>query len=335
MEPIKYKNGDVVDFVGKVHYTRPTGKVYFSVKPGVAKVLSVIDNADHPIYLQAEPNSTSNVSGWVNIDTIKGIHQEPAKVEIVSYSKSKIVKMASAKDTETGIEITAIPWQDQEWTAVYRPRDPKLAERIAHMAEIGCAKRNFSNIFVAPTTLAEICLEAVEISMDVTKANLIASGLFYCFESEYYLTQFRYLRRGDILLGKTNSAIILSNGPASSEQKPAVTKVKEISKNEKSSTLKVKSVKKNEAIKKIAENKPEQQDNSLTGTYISITPASIRQGAGTDKGTFIIAPKGLTMQNYGFYTVDPKTKVKWLYMQTEYKGVAYNGFVSEKCVVKK
>ena len=66
MEPMEYKIGDVVDFIGKSHYTRPTGKVYFAVKPGVAKVLSVIPNAAHPIYLQAEPNSTSNVSGWVN-----------------------------------------------------------------------------------------------------------------------------------------------------------------------------------------------------------------------------------------------------------------------------
>lgn len=220
MEPMKYKKGDVVDFIGKVHYTRPTGKVYFSVHPGVARILAIIPEAAHPFYLKGV---SSSVDGWVNSDTIKGIHQDEKEIEIVSYAKSKIVKIASIQNTNPGIEIISEPWKDKNWTVVYRLKNATDAEKVAHMAEVGCTKQRFSlvkNMVLEPSTMAETCLFAAKIPVESTnKKEIIASGLFYIFDSDYYLTQFRYLRRGDILIGPDTSAIVLSNGPASAEQK--------------------------------------------------------------------------------------------------------------------
>lgn len=225
MEPITYKKGDIVDFIGTRHYTKPNNLVYFSAKPGTAKVLSVIPSATHPIYLSAESNGGSTVEGWVNADTIKRIHEEPKKLEVVSCAKSKIVKIATAQDTDNGIEIITKPWKDENWTICYRPKNPKDAEKLAHMAEVGATKKKFSGVHVEPSTFAEICIYAAGFDFDdVNDKILIQSGLFYPLKTDYYLKQFRYLRRGDILFGSHNSAIVLSNGPASAEQKPIINK---------------------------------------------------------------------------------------------------------------
>jgi len=225
MEPITYKKGDIVDFIGTKHYTKPNNLVYFSAKPGTAKVLSVIPSAAHPIYLSAESNGGSTVEGWVNADTIKGIHEEPKKIEVVSYANSKIVKIATAQDTDNGVEIIVKPWKDEKWTICYRLKNPKDAEKLAHMAEIGAINKKFSDIHIEPSTFAENCMKKVGFDLnDVSSKTMIQSGLFYPLKTDYYLKHFRYLRRGDILFGSHNSAIVLSNGPASAEQKPIINK---------------------------------------------------------------------------------------------------------------
>ena len=221
MEPITYKKGDIVDFIGTRHYTKPNTLVYFSTKPGTAKILSVIPSAAHPIYLSAESDGGSTVEGWVNADTIKGIHEEPEKHEVVSYAKSKIVKIATAQDTGNRTEIIVKPWKDEDWTICYRPKNLKDAEKLAHMAEVGATNKKFSDVHVEPSTFAENCIKVAGFDLnDTNNKTMIQSGLFYPLKTDYYLKHFRYLRRGDILFGSNNSAVVLSNGPASSKQKP-------------------------------------------------------------------------------------------------------------------
>lgn len=71
-------------------------------------------------------------------------------------------------------------------------------------------------------------------------------------------------------------------------------------------------------------------DKSLAGAY-TVTAGSglhIRNGAGTNKESLCVLPKGTKVQNYGYYTL--VGGVKWLYIQVTYQGVQYTGFSSSQ-----
>ena len=75
-------------------------------------------------------------------------------------------------------------------------------------------------------------------------------------------------------------------------------------------------------------------NKSLAGTY-TVTASSglhIRNGAGTNKTSLAILPKGTKVQNYGYYT--QVSGVKWLYVQVTYRGVKYTGFCSAQYLSK-
>lgn len=67
-------------------------------------------------------------------------------------------------------------------------------------------------------------------------------------------------------------------------------------------------------------------DKGLSGNYKATSDLHLRAGAGKEKSSLAIMPKGTTVRNYGYYT-DAGGK-KWLYVQTAVKGVAYTGFCS-------
>ena len=120
----KFSKGDVVDFIGTRHFKAPNGKVFFTIKPGVAKI-TAIDSLDlpHPYHLEAEPNSTSTVHGWVAEKDIKGIHKKIVKFPISYASNKKGVKIGFIKDGLQAFQVAN--WKNTGWNAVFRPKDSK------------------------------------------------------------------------------------------------------------------------------------------------------------------------------------------------------------------
>lgn len=75
-------------------------------------------------------------------------------------------------------------------------------------------------------------------------------------------------------------------------------------------------------------------DKTLSGTY-TVTAGSglhVRNGAGSNKASMVVLPKGTKVQNYGYYTLSGG--VKWLYIQVTYNGVKYTGFCSAQYLSK-
>lgn len=70
----------------------------------------------------------------------------------------------------------------------------------------------------------------------------------------------------------------------------------------------------------------QSKDKALIGTYTATADLHCRNGAGTNKKSLVVMPKGTKVQNYGFYTQVGGTK--WLYIQFTLNGVQYTGFSS-------
>jgi hypothetical protein len=84
---------------------------------------------------------------------------------------------------------------------------------------------------------------------------------------------------------------------------------------------------------KKAKDGAESFDKALAGTYkVTASSLNVRSGAGTGKAKLTTIPKGTKVQCYGWHTV--LGSVKWLYVQFDYKGTTYIGFVSSKYVKK-
>lgn len=67
-------------------------------------------------------------------------------------------------------------------------------------------------------------------------------------------------------------------------------------------------------------------DKDMAGTYTATADLRLRDGAGTDKKSLVVMPKGTRVQNYGYYTRVGSTR--WLYIQFTLNGVQYTGFSS-------
>ena len=80
---MNYSKGDIVVFNGKKHFTKPNGKVFFTIKPGVAKITAVMEGALHPYHLVAVPSDNSTVNGWVDEDTIAKKQMHAKRVEYI------------------------------------------------------------------------------------------------------------------------------------------------------------------------------------------------------------------------------------------------------------
>lgn len=74
------------------------------------------------------------------------------------------------------------------------------------------------------------------------------------------------------------------------------------------------------------------RDTSLTGAYKTTAALNLRSGAGTGKAVLVVLPKGHTVRNYGYYSVN--AGVKWLYVQTTVNGKVYTGFCSSVFLTK-
>lgn len=332
---MEFKKGDIVEFIGTRHFKSPSGRVFFTIKPGVAKITAVMEGpkVKHPYYLIAEPGSESTVKGWVDENDIKEIEKK-IEIKAISFANSKKVRVAFAKNVGDNMEIVSENWKQNGWTAVCRAKDPKLAEELAHAAEVGCAKKVFKDTEANTTTFAEICLEVAQKPIYPANAtNLVKGGLFSSFTSQFYLGSSEYLRRGDILLSGNTSAIVLSNGKNSARQMPIRDPESEKEIKEEIIAPKEKKVVKMSEMEVIkAADSPEEKDESLAGIYKVTIPAHLKTGVDIRNGALLTLPAGTKVENFGFYTT--YNNVKFLYVQTIYKDKIYNGFVSERCLIK-
>lgn len=74
------------------------------------------------------------------------------------------------------------------------------------------------------------------------------------------------------------------------------------------------------------------KDTSLKGTYKTTGKLHLRDGAGANKKSLCVMPKGISAKNYGFYSMNGSTK--WLYIQVTIDNVTYTGFSSSKYLKK-
>ncbi len=162
-----------------------------------------------------------------------------------AYSdENKSAKGGIAGD-QTGNEVKTQNWYNRSkgWSAVFRPKNSTVAEKIAVAMEQACAnskigydqsqrttlytkakEKNWdlskitSNCECDCSSLVAVCVNAagIAVSKDMytgnQKAVLKATGQFELLTDSKYLTDSKCLKRGDILLGTGHTAVVLSSG---------------------------------------------------------------------------------------------------------------------------
>lgn len=107
-----FKIGDVVTFMGNVHYASANASGGLACRPGKARVTATCGGARHPYHLIAIGGSESNVYGWVNAGDIKTVS---GAAENATFGFGDIVRFlggphyASANATNHGVNPKAGP----------------------------------------------------------------------------------------------------------------------------------------------------------------------------------------------------------------------------------
>ncbi len=247
------------------------------------------------------------------------------KIGHASLDENKKTKNGSAGD-QTGKEVVIRDWYNKNWTAVFRAKDLKVAEKIAKTMEQACLNNNIGYDQNQRTTLYEhvknlnwditkvkekcecdcsslvaVCVNAagIKVSKDMytgnQKAVLAATGKFNVLTEIKYLAKPGHLKRGDILLASGHTAVVLTNA----ELKLEVAK---------------------------------SFDKTLVGTYKTTSNLNIRSGAGTDKEILTTISKGTEVICYGYFTRLSGTN--WLYVQFNQNGNMHTGFASSKYLTR-
>lgn len=156
-------------------------------------------------------------------------------------------KGGSAGD-QTGREVYTRTWYSKPWTAVIRPKNSGVAEKIAKAMEQACANNRIgydqnqrTTLFTYAkaanwdlskvtascecdcSSLVAVCVNAAGISVSKNiytgneKAALSATGAFTVLQDSRYTGSPDLLKRGDILLGAGHTAIVLSGGASTTE----------------------------------------------------------------------------------------------------------------------
>jgi hypothetical protein len=164
------------------------------------------------------------------------------KIGHASIDENQKANGGSAGD-QTKKEVCTRSWYSKPWTSVIRPKDSNVAEKIAKAMEQACANDNIGYDQNQRTTLytqakamnwdiskittkcecdcsslVAVCANAagISVSKDIYTGNelkaLDATGDFTILAEAKYISRSDYLKRGDILLGKGHTAIVLSNG---------------------------------------------------------------------------------------------------------------------------
>ena len=137
---------------------------------------------------------------------------------------------------------------------------------------------------------------------------LLNTGMFAVYEDGEHCNSPDRLLRGDILITRTkgHTVVVLSDGAAAAQEKnsPAVEEPKKVTKPEAARAF----------------------SKSAAGTYKTISALHLRAGAGKNKASLVVLPKGTTVHCYGYYTVTDGTR--WLYVQALLYGKEKVGFCS-------
>lgn len=166
---------------------------------------------------------------------------------------------------QTGRELKVQPWYSYPWTVVIRPKEATVAEQIAKTMEAACANDNIGYDQSQRTTLFDLAEKAsFDVSKVKTKCETDCSALvsvcvnaagirvskhiytgnelailqntkkFEILKESKYIGKPDYLKRGDILLGKGHTAVVLTNGkttpkaPSDKGEKSSVDVAKEV-----------------------------------------------------------------------------------------------------------
>ena len=253
------------------------------------------------------------------------------KIGHASIDENGKAKNGKAGD-QTGKELCIINWYSRPWTAVIRPKNADVAEKIAKAMEQACANDNIgydqyqrttlftqaeknnwdlSKITVPCETdcsaLVAVCVNCagIKVSKDIYTGNeleaLKATGQFEVHTSNAFISMSTNLKRGDILLGKGHTVIVLTNGSMyGSSTATDSTKV----------------------------NVAKNFDKFVAGTYVTTANLNLRVGAGTSKKVITVIPKGTKVKNYGYYNIYNNTQ--WLLVKVTVNRVEYTGYCSIK-----
>ena len=157
-----------------------------------------------------------------------------------SIDERKKAKGGLAGD-QTGREVKIQEWYSYPWIAVIRPKDRGIAEKIAQTMESACKNDNIGYDQSQRTTLFDlaekvnfdlskiktkcetdcsalvsVCVNAagIKISKHIYTGNeletLNKTGKFEILRNSKYLYKSVYLERGDILLGKGHTAVVIT-----------------------------------------------------------------------------------------------------------------------------
>lgn len=240
------------------------------------------------------------------------------KIGHASMDERGRIRGGAAGD-QTGREVCTRDWYNKPWIAVIRPKDSGVAEKIAKAMEAACAndnigydqsqrttlfalaKENGWNIAGIKTkcetdcsALVAVCVNAagIAVSKDMYTGNeqqsLANTGKFEIHTDSSYTGKADKLKRGDILLGKGHTAIVLSNGVAAGAMG-------------------------NSGNNCSKSNYVTRTDKNLSGTYTTTENLNMRNGAGTGYSIITTIPKGSKVTCNGEYSTIGNTK--WLRIQ--------------------
>ena len=273
------------------------------------------------------------------------------KIGHASIDENNKANSGKAGD-QTKKEVCTRNWYSKPWTSVIRPKDSTHAEKIAKAMEQACANDNIGYDQYQRTTLytqakalnwdiskittacecdcsslVAVCVNAagIAVSKDIYTGNelsaLKTTGAFTVLTDAKYIGKADYLKRGDILLGKGHTAIVLSDGSGVSVPTESTT-ANDTPKTETPVTGEVR-----------AKDAARNYLQPLAGTYTVISSKmNVRHGAGTAKQIMVTIPKGTKVRCYGYYT--QWMGRNWLAIQFTYNGVKYTGFASDKNLKK-
>ena len=242
---------------------------------------------------------------------------------------------------QTAREVSTQAWymHTKGWI-VLRAKDPTVREAIAYAMAAACNNNNIgycqshshrtrATLAAQPheydpakitTDVETDCSELVRLcclyaGIKVPSFNtssernvLLNTGMFAVYEDGEHCNSPDRLLRGDILITRTkgHTVVVLSDGAAAAQERnsPAVEEPKKVTKLEAARAF----------------------SKSAAGTYKTISALHLRAGAGKNKASLVVLPKGTTVHCYGYYTVMEGTR--WLYVQASIQGANKTGFCS-------
>ena len=260
---------------------------------------------------------------------------------------------------QTGKEVCKRTWYSKPWDYMAIYPDADIREKMASLMEDACANDNIGydqnqrNTLHTKAKAASYKISSITSACECDCSSLInticvAAGIgsygsngwttstmkskltalgFVIITSSTYLTSSAYCLRGAIYVkSASHTAMGLTNGDsyAKTLSKAGLSTTTTSSSSSSSSSS---------TTSKTATKSASKKDSSLAGTYKTTANLNMRNGAGTSYTSMVVLPKGTSVKNYGYYSLD-SSGTKWLYVQVTYNSVKYTGFCSSKYLTK-